>query len=143
MQRSSPPPGARLFRMDNFLQVTPFLHVPDVDEAVRFFTELLGFEVQFRATDYVYVHRGTVGFRLMKRSEEDVGPMQPDNRGYTYYIDIRSMDDLLAELRPRLAMLPPADVYGAVDQVWGQRELLIRTPDRHLLVFGQALQRSA
>ena len=125
--------------MDNFLQVTPFLHVPDVEEAIRFFTELLGFEVQFRAPDYAYVHRETVGFRLMKRSVEDVGPMPEDRNGYTYYIDIRSMDALLEELRPKLAALPPGDVHGPVDQVWGQRELMIRTPDRMLLVFGQAI----
>ena len=125
--------------MENFLQVTPFLHVPDVDEAIRFFTELLGFEVQFRATDYAYVHRETVGFRIMKRSEEDMGPMPPERNGYTYYIDIRSMDALLKELRPKLARLPAKDVHGPVDQVWNQRELMIRTPDRMLLVFGQAI----
>jgi len=28
----------------NFIQVTPFMHVDDVDEAVRFFTDLLDFE---------------------------------------------------------------------------------------------------
>ena len=125
--------------MSNFLQVTPFLHVPDVDEAVRFFTDLLGFEAHVHRWDYAYVHRETVGFRLMKRSEEDVGPMPPENSGYTYYIDIRSMDHLLAELKPKLAALPAGDVHGPVDQVWGQREFMVRTPDRHLLVFGQAI----
>ena len=128
--------------MDNFLQGTPFLHVPDVEEAVRFFTGILGFEEHFRAVGYAYVHRETVGFRLKKRSEEDMGPPPPERNGYTYYIDIRSMDDLLAELRPKLAALPAGDVHGPVDQVWGQREFMIRTPDRMLLVFGQALPRT-
>ena len=27
----------------NFIQTTPFMHVDDLDEAVRFFTDLLGF----------------------------------------------------------------------------------------------------
>lgn len=129
--------------MENFLQVTPFLHVTDVEEAVRFFTGILGFEVQFRVEDYAYVHRETVGFRLMERSVEDVGPQPAEHKGYACYIDIRSMEDLLQELRPRLASLPPGDVYGPVDQRWGQREFLIRMPDRQLLVFGQAITTAA
>ncbi len=124
--------------MENFLQVTPFLHVPDVDEAVRFFTELLGFKVYVHDDTYAYVHRETVGFRLLKHSPEDEGPL-PQRGGIAHYIDIRSMDDLIEELRPKLAALPPRDVRGPVDQRWGQRELMIRTPDRRVLVFGQEI----
>ena len=122
--------------MANFQQVTPFLHVPNLEEGIRFFTELLGFTLHVRKPDFAYVHRETVGFRLMTRCEED-GPM-PTRSGFTYYIDIESMDDLLTELGPKLHTLPPFDVYGPVDQ-GGQRELMIRTPDRHLLVFGQQI----
>lgn len=124
--------------MANFQQVTPFLHVPDVDEAVRFFTDLLSFRAYIHERDYAYVHREkTVGFRILKRSDEDCPFPQPN--GYSYYIDIVSMDDLLEELGPKLKLLPADDVRGPVDQPWGQRELMIRTPDGHLLVFGQAL----
>ena len=34
--------------MTNFQQVTPFLHVPDLQTALDFFTDVLGFTVPFR-----------------------------------------------------------------------------------------------
>ncbi len=51
--------------MSNFIQVTPFMIVDNLDRAVRFFTEILGFETQLRVADYAYVHRETAGFRIL------------------------------------------------------------------------------
>lgn len=34
--------------MTNLLQVTPFLHVADLRKALEFFTDVIGFTVQFR-----------------------------------------------------------------------------------------------
>ena len=42
---------------DQFLQVTPFMHVADLDATVAFFTDLLGFDVPFRMPGYAYVER--------------------------------------------------------------------------------------
>ncbi len=36
--------------MSNFIQVTPFMHVADLDRAITFFTETLGFETYFFAS---------------------------------------------------------------------------------------------
>ena len=33
--------------MTNFIQVTPFLHVADLQKALDFFTDILGFSVPF------------------------------------------------------------------------------------------------
>ncbi|RYD81627.1 MAG: VOC family protein, partial [Sphingomonadales bacterium] len=41
------------------------------------------------------------------------------------------------ELKPRLIGLNDGDVHGPVDQMYGQRELMIVAPDGNLLVFGQ------
>src|SRR5688572_3191286 len=50
---------------DQFLQVTPFMHVADVDAAVAFFSELLGFAVPFRMPGYAYVEREGCGLRIL------------------------------------------------------------------------------
>lgn len=34
--------------MSNFIQVTPFMHVEDLERALTFFTDILGFEVPYR-----------------------------------------------------------------------------------------------
>ncbi len=77
--------------MSNFVQVTPFLHVADVGRAVAFFTDILGFEALIHARDYAYVHRETVGFRILEQSRDD-GPPPAGNRRFAYYIDVRDVD---------------------------------------------------
>ena len=34
--------------MSNFIQVTPFMMVDDLERALTFFTDILGFEVPYR-----------------------------------------------------------------------------------------------
>jgi len=126
--------------MSNFIQVTPFMMVDDLENAVVFFTEILGFQVLLRYSDYAYVHRETVGFRLMEQHGPNGAP--PGNRRFAYYIDVRDVDLLYTELKPRLETLPPSDVHGPVDQWYGQRELLVLAPDGNLLAFGQAIDRN-
>jgi len=125
--------------MGNFLQVTPFIHVPDIEAAIAFFEEVLGFETQFRMDDYAYVHRETVGVRLLQNRGRDGAP--PGNRRFAYYVDVRDVDALHAELKPKLDRLPPGDVHGPADKPYGQRELVVLAPDGNLIAFGQAISR--
>jgi catechol 2,3-dioxygenase-like lactoylglutathione lyase family enzyme len=126
--------------MSNFIQVTPFMHVESLEKALAFFTEILGFETQFRAANYAYVHRETAGFRILEQTGADGAP--PGNRRFAYYIDVRDVDALYAELKPKLDTLPKRDVYGPVDQSYGQRELLVLAPDGNLIAFGQAIRKA-
>jgi catechol 2,3-dioxygenase-like lactoylglutathione lyase family enzyme len=125
--------------MSNFVQITPFMHVQDLESAVRFFTEILGFEVHWRMANYAYVHRETVGFRLMEEKGPDGAP--PGNRRFAYYIDVRDVDQLYAELKPKLDTLPAEDVHGPADKHYWQRELLVVAPDGNLIAFGHAIGR--
>lgn len=122
--------------MTNFLQVTPFLHVANLQMALDFFTDILGFAVPFRQPGYAYIHRETVGFRLL---EAEHGDAPPGRRRFAYYIDVRDVDALYAELKPKLDTLLPADVHGPADKPYGQRELLVLAPDGELICFGMAI----
>jgi len=123
--------------MSNFIQVTPFMHVEDLEQALAFFTGILGFETRFRAANYAYVHRETTGFRILEQTGSDGAP--PGNRRFAYYIDVRDVDGLYAELKPKLYTLAKGDVNGPVDQSNGQRELLVLAPDGNLIAFGQQI----
>lgn len=124
--------------MLQFIQVTPVMHVDSVERAVAFFTEVLGFEALVRARDYAYVHRETAGLRILRNKGADGAP--PGNRRFAYYVDVHDVDAVYAELKPKLDALPRGDVYGPVDQEYGQRELLVLAPDGNLLAFGQAIR---
>lgn len=121
----------------NFIQITPFMHVPDLDQALAFFCDVLGFQVSVRMGDYAYLDREAIGIRLMQNQGDDGAP--PGNRRFAYYIDVRNVDALYAELKPRLDALPPGDVHGPANKSYGQRELLVLAPDGNLLAFGQAI----
>jgi hypothetical protein len=41
----------------------------------------------------------------------------------------RDVDQLYAELKPKLDTFPKRDVYGPGNQPYGQRELLVLAPD--------------
>ena len=123
--------------MSNFIQITPFMHVPELEPALAFFTDILGFETLFRMSDYAYVEREGVGIRILAGQGEDGAP--PGNRRFCYYVDVRDIDALYAELKPRLDTLPPRDVHGPADKPYGQRELLVLAPDGNLIAFGQAI----
>jgi len=125
--------------VSNFIQITPFMHVPDIDAALAFFEDVLGFETLFRMDDYAYVEREGVGIRILQNRGNDGAP--PGNRRFAYYVDVRDVDALYAELKPKLDALPPADVHGPADKPYDQRELLVLAPDGNLIAFCQAIRR--
>jgi hypothetical protein len=77
------------------------------------------------------------GFAFWNKPGSDGAP--PGNRRFAYYIDVRDVDGLYAELKPKLDTLANDDVYGPVDQSYGQRELLVLAPDGNLIAFGQQI----
>ena len=62
------------------------------------------------------------------------------DRRFAYYIDVRDVDELYIELKPKLDGLPEGAVHGPADKPYGQRELLVLAPDGNLLAFGQAIK---
>ncbi len=122
----------------HFIQITPFMHVPDIEQALRFFNDVLGFKTLFSDGGYAYVHRETAGIRILQNEGEDGAP--PGNRRFCYYVDVRDVDALYAELKPKLDQLPPGDVHGPMDKPYKQRELLVLAPDGNLIAFGQAIK---
>lgn len=120
----------------NFIRITPFIHVPDIDAAVSFF-ERLGFTTYFRQDDYAYVQRECAGVRLLQNHGDDGAP--PGNRRFAYYIDVEDIEKLYSELKPVLDTMPAGDVHGPADKPYKQREVCVLAPDGNLLVFGQSI----
>ncbi len=120
-----------------FIRITPFMHVPHLNQAVAFFRDLLGFKVWLQFGDYAYVQRECAGVRILQNRGNDGAP--PGNRRFSYYIDVDDVDALYAELKPKLDALPQGDVHGPADKPYGQRELCILAPDGNLLVFGHTI----
>jgi catechol 2,3-dioxygenase-like lactoylglutathione lyase family enzyme len=117
----------------NLYQLTPFMHVPDLDEGLRFMTEVMGFSVTLRMANYAYVERESAVIRLLSVPEQ----YQKGNRRYAYYVDCIDVDAIYADLKPRLDLLPKHHVRGPVNRPYAVRELMVLMPDNNFLVFAQ------
>ena len=126
--------------MSNFIRITPFMHVENVDSAVQFFTEILGFKAWIHVPDsYAYVQREVAAVRILKASTSPGEEQRPGTRAFRYYIDVEDVDAIVAELRPKLEAAGLPEEYGPVNQSYGQREYMVLAPDGDLIVFGQPI----
>jgi catechol 2,3-dioxygenase-like lactoylglutathione lyase family enzyme len=125
----------------SFIRITPFMHVPDLQKAVAFFRDILGFKVWLSFSDYAYLQRECAGIRILQNRGDDGAP--PGNRRFAYYIDVDDVDALYSELKPKLDTLPKGDIHGPADKPYGQRELALVAPDGNLLVFGHSIAERA
>jgi len=125
--------------MPNVLQITPFMYADDIEEAISFFRDLLGFELLLRHPDYAYLQRESAGMRIMQNGPEYMG-QRPIGKPFRYYLDVRDVDAIFSELQPKFERFPKAGWHGPVDQWYGQRELMILAPDGGVVVFGQAIK---
>jgi catechol 2,3-dioxygenase-like lactoylglutathione lyase family enzyme len=121
----------------NILQATSVMSVPDLDRAVGFFRDLLGFKVWVNDGGYAYLSRDGCGIRLLDFAAAGASP--PGTRRFGHYFDVRDVDSIAAEVAVRLPQWPDVDVHGPVNQSYGQREFCVLAPDGDLVVFGQAI----
>ncbi len=119
-------------------QITPFLHVPNLTQALELFTGVLRFELVYRESNYAYLELGGAGLRVL---EEPGRPVCPDGKArMAVYIDVPDVDTLYAELLPGLERLPAGHVEPPLDKSWRQREFMVRLPDGDWLTFGQPVR---
>ncbi len=124
--------------MRNTLQITPFMHVRDLEPAIAFLEEALGFETVVKMRDYAYLEREGAGLRVLESPGATLFPA--DCGRFAYYIDVRDVDSVHSALKAKLDALPEGHVHGPADKEYGQRELIVRAPDNQLLVFGAAIR---
>lgn len=122
--------------MPKLLDVTPFLRCANIDDAVHFFTVVLGFRLDAQEGHFARVSRDKVAFLLFGEGEQL--PARGGGR-YTSYIGVDDADALYAELKPRLDGLPPGHVNPPCDMEYGQRDFSVIGPDGDLIGFGSRL----
>ncbi len=118
-----------------FIQVTPFFGTGPLDRVINFYRDVLGCSVFSPGGGYAYVERDLIAFRLV---ELDSGSLNPPGCSHAY-VDVRDVDILFAELRPRLETLPAERWGSPKNHPYGQREFWVRDPDGNLITFGQGI----
>ena len=126
-------------RRPNTIQVTPFLGVRDLQASLDFYTGILGFAAYAVGGGYAYLEREQAGVRLLELEAAGAKAVHV----LTCYFDVRDVDAEYARLADKLAALPADRWKGPVDRPYGQRELMVRDPDGHIVTFGQGIGANA
>jgi len=126
-------------------KLVPELDVSDFEKSLKFYTEILGFEVLFSRKGFVYLELEEVQFMLEQMSDTGWVTAErnyPLGRGINFQIELDDIEPLYKRLKA--ADYP---LFRDVKDVWyetpdvdsGQREFLVQDPDGYLLRFCQAI----
>jgi catechol 2,3-dioxygenase-like lactoylglutathione lyase family enzyme len=130
----------------DFTGITPLIQVFDMNQSVRFYCDLLGFEIVSRSPEvdtpegrfshWMWLRRG--GANLMLNTAYDSGE-RPDfreagrwrgHRDTGLFIDCSDVDALYDEIREHVPQLPPPSVTP-----YGMRSLRLHDPDGYEVNF--------
>lgn|SRR5690349_16855481 len=127
--------------------LVPELIVSDLGVSLRFWRDLLGFEVLYErpAEGFAYLARegAEVMLEVLGDSSWTVGVMErPFGRGINLQIEARSLTgmlDALAKAQWPLYRQPEERWYRVGAMEAGQRQFVVQDPDGYLLRFAQGL----
>jgi uncharacterized glyoxalase superfamily protein PhnB len=110
------------------------LAVHDCDASARWWVETLGFDLFFQTPGFAFVRRGACEIRLGS-CPDDLAPSETGCHSYFAYVMVDSVDSLLSELHGRDVEIS----FPPTDQPWGVREVGLRNPDGHRIMFASVI----
>ena len=126
-------------------KMVPELTVFDFEKSLKFYTEILGFEIMFTRDGFAYLDQEGVQIMLEQYSEDIwlTGKLEfPLGRGVNFQMEFENVEPIYQRLK---AMNHP--FFRDSKEVWrktgdvqsGQREFLLQDLDGYLLRFTQYL----
>jgi catechol 2,3-dioxygenase-like lactoylglutathione lyase family enzyme len=117
------------------LAISPQLRTTSLPESVRFYTEKLGFELEFRYQDfYAGIAAGDQVFHLKQVDESDPSIASVDHGDHFHlYFKVDDANRAAALLESRGVRL----VREVQDTPWATREFVIKDDQGHTLYFGE------
>lgn len=114
--------------------VTPQLRTTDLDRSIRFYTERVGLELEFRHADfYAGIRCGSGGFHLKLVDTPDPSVAFVEEGGHLHlYLGVEDVDAFGEQLRASEVELvqPPCNTD------WGTRELVFHDDQGHTIYAG-------
>lgn len=128
--------------------MTPLIEVHDMAEAVRFYSDAIGFELVEHSADvdapegrhFQFARLRLGQIHLMLNTLYDIGERPPQRdpgqqaaNGHTYlFFNTNELDAVIEKLRA--AGVEPGD---PIDQPYGMRQIYLKDPDGYSLCFQQ------
>lgn len=120
--------------MNQIVRTSFVLSVPDVELAAEYWCDVLGFSLESTHGGWRFVARDTC--RVMLGENPHAIPSSDlGDHSYFAYIQVTDLDAYFAEIAGRNVSISSAPA----DKPWGMREMMVRTPEGHRVMFGQTL----
>lgn len=110
------------------------LAVPDVAATAAWWTGRMGFTLWMEPDGWKFVRRGGCSI-MLGECPDAIDPADLGEHQYFAYILVDDLDAYHAEIAPQGVEI----LSGPADKPWGMREMAVRTPDGHRVMFGQDL----
>lgn len=118
--------------MSTIKRISPILAVDDMEETVRFYRDVLCFEVTMESADYSIVSRHGATVHLTKAADDNVMDCV---RGHAeIYIEVEDLTELWKHVEP---MKERYKIRGLIEQPYGMTEFHIEDPNECLVYVGQ------
>lgn len=132
-----------------FNRLVPELRVSDIEKSLRFYTENLGFRIEYRREESGFAFISRDGAQLMLEENPDsewgTGRLEhPFGRGANFQMIVKDLAPILERLKNNnypIKMAPKESWYRREDALLGVREFLVQDPDGYLLRFSQGIGR--
>ena len=126
----------------DFNALIPELRTSDFDKSLEFYTEILGFKLEYERKESKFAFLSLGGTQLMieqNTQEWNTGELKyPYGRGIHLQITVRSIKPLLDSLKKfhyPLYVKQFEKWYKVKDKSYGLKQFLVKDPDGYLLRF--------
>lgn len=117
--------------------IAPQLRTTEMASTIRFYTEKLGFAVEFNYEDfYAGIRAGNQTIHLKYVCDKDPSINFVSEGGHLHlYFDVKNVAEFAEELKQKGVVL----IKDVHETPWHTREIVIRDDQGHTLYFGEAL----
>ena len=130
-----------------FNKLIPELCVSDIKRSIYFYSEILGFKVEYQRKESKFAFVSYHGAQLMleenPNSRWKTGKMAyPFGRGVNLQIEAKDISRMVQSLKKSkypVKMMPKENWYRQDDKLLGLLEFLVLDPDGYLLRFSQKI----
>ena len=127
-----------------FNKLVPELSVSDIEVSKRFYTDVLGFRVEYERKEdkFAFLSLGDAQLMIEQiNGHWETGKLEyPFGRGINFQIEIDNFDDLVSRLKDN-GIVPFKDAFVSRYECGGEcfieKEILIQDPDGYLLRFSE------
>jgi catechol 2,3-dioxygenase-like lactoylglutathione lyase family enzyme len=110
------------------------LAVPDVARTAKWWIDVMGFEPWMEPDGWRFVRRGACHI-MLGECPDAIPPADLGDHQYFAYIYVDDLHRYHSEIKDKGVDI----ISGPEDKSWGMREMAVRTPDGHRVMFGEEL----